>query len=284
MEQHKTGTLYLCATPIGNLEDITYRVLRTLKEVDLIAAEDTRNSIRLLNHFEIKTPMTSYHEYNKIEKAYQLVAKMREGKNIALITDAGTPGISDPGEDIVRICYEEGIPVTSLPGAAACITALTMSGLPTRRFAFEAFLPKDKKEHQAVLEELKTETRTIIIYEAPHHLVRTLQELHDALGGDRRLTICRELTKRHEEKLQMTLADSLSYYEVNEPRGEYVLIIAGRSREEMKKEEQAGWEALSLEEHMAYYESQGIDRKEAMKRVAKDRGVSKRDIYQALLK
>lgn len=284
MEQHKTGTLYLCATPIGNLEDITYRVLRTLKEVDLIAAEDTRNSIRLLNHFEIKTPMTSYHEYNKIEKAYQLVAKMREGKNIALITDAGTPGISDPGEDIVRICYEEGIPVTSLPGAAACITALTMSGLPTRRFAFEAFLPKDKKEHQAVLEELKTETRTIIMYEAPHHLVRTLQELHDTLGGDRRLTICRELTKRHEEKLQMTLADSLSYYEVNEPRGEYVLIIAGRSREEMKKEEQAGWEALSLEEHMAHYESQGIDRKEAMKRVAKDRGVSKRDIYQALLK
>lgn len=284
MEQHKTGTLYLCATPIGNLEDITYRVLRTLKEVDLIAAEDTRNSIRLLNHFEIKTPMTSYHEYNKIDKAYQLVAKMREGKNIALITDAGTPGISDPGEDIVRICYEEGIPVTSLPGAAACITALTMSGLPTRRFAFEAFLPKDKKEHQAVLEELKTETRTIIIYEAPHHLVRTLQELSDTLGRDRRLTICRELTKRHEEKLQMTLTDSLSYYEVNEPRGEYVLIIAGRSREEMKKEEQAGWEALSLEEHMAHYESQGIDRKEAMKRVAKDRGVSKRDIYQALLK
>ena len=284
MEQHKTGTLYLCATPIGNLEDITYRVLRTLKEVDLIAAEDTRNSIRLLNHFEIKTPMTSYHEYNKIDKAYQLVAKMREGKNIALITDAGTPGISDPGEDLVRICYEEGIPVTSLPGAAACITALTMSGLPTRRFAFEAFLPKDKKEHQAVLEELKTETRTIIIYEAPHHLVRTLQELSDTLGGDRRLTICRELTKRHEEKMQTTFADSMAYYEVNEPRGDYVLIIAGRSREEMKKEEQAGWEALSLEEHMAHYESRGIDRKEAMKRVAKDRGVSKRDIYQALLK
>lgn len=278
------GILYLVATPIGNLEDMTFRAVRTLSEVDLIAAEDTRNSIRLLNHFEIKTPMTSYHEYNKIDKAYQLVAKMREGKNIALITDAGTPGISDPGEDIVRICYEEGIPVTSLPGAAACITALTMSGLPTRRFAFEAFLPKDKKEHQAVLEELKTETRTIIIYEAPHHLVRTLQELSDTLGGDRRLTICRELTKRHEEKLQMTLTDSLSYYEVNEPRGEYVLIIAGRSREVMKKEEQAGWEALSLEEHMAHYESQGIDRKEAMKRVAKDRGVSKRDIYQALLK
>ena len=284
MEQHKTGTLYLCATPIGNLEDITYRVLRTLKEVDLIAAEDTRNSIRLLNHFEIKTPMTSYHEYNKIEKAYQLVAKMREGKNIALITDAGTPGISDPGEDIVRICYEEGIPVTSLPGAAACITALTMSGLPTRRFAFEAFLPKDKKEHQAVLEELKTETRTIIIYEAPHHLVRTLQELHDILGGDRRLTICRELTKRHEEKLQMTLTDSLSYYEVNEPRGEYVLMLQGCSRQEKEKEAQDAWKEMSLQEHMKVYEDQGLDRKEAMKRVAKDRGVSKRDIYQALLK
>ena len=283
MEQQKTGTLYLCATPIGNLEDITFRVLRTLKEVDLIAAEDTRNSIRLLNHFEIKTPMTSYHEYNKIDKAYQLVAKMRGGKNIALITDAGTPGISDPGEDIVRICYEEGIPVTSLPGAAACITALTMSGLPTRRFAFEAFLPKDKKEHQAVLEELKTETRTIIIYEAPHHLVRTLKELHDTLGGDRRLTICRELTKRHEEKMQTTFADSLAYYTANEPRGEYVLIIDGRSRAELRKEEQQNWEALSVEEHMAHYEAQGIDHKEAMKRVAKDRGVSKRDIYQALL-
>ena len=277
------GKLYLCATPIGNLEDITYRVLRTLKEVDLIAAEDTRNSIKLLNHFEIKTPMTSYHEYNKIDKAYQLVDKLREGKNIALITDAGTPGISDPGEDIVRICYEEGIPVTSLPGPAACITALTMSGLPTRRFAFEAFLPKDKKEHQAVLEELKNETRTIIIYEAPHHLVKTLKELSDTLGGERRLTICRELTKRHEEKRQTTFAESLSYYEVNEPRGEYVLIIEGKSRAQMEEEQRAGWESMSIEEHMEHYESRGIDRKEAMKLVARDRGVSKRDIYKELL-
>lgn len=283
MDEKKTGTLYLCATPIGNLEDITFRVIRTLKEVDLIAAEDTRNSIKLLNHFEIKTPMTSYHEYNKIDKAYQLVDKLREGKNIALITDAGTPGISDPGEDIVRICYEEGIPVTSLPGAAACITALTMSGLPTRRFAFEAFLPKDKKEHQAVLEELKKETRTIIIYEAPHHLVRTLAELTEVLGGDRRLTICRELTKRHEEKRQTTLADSLIYYETNEPRGEYVMIIAGKSRAQVEEETRAGWESLSLEEHMDHYESQGISRKEAMKLVAKDRGVSKREIYNQLL-
>ena len=277
-----TGTLYLCATPIGNLEDITFRVLRTLKEVDLIAAEDTRNSIKLLNHFEIKTPMTSYHEFNKIDKAYQLVERLKEGKNIALITDAGTPGISDPGEDIVRICYEQGVPVTSLPGAAACITALTMSGRSTRRFAFEAFLPKDKKERAAVLEELKNETRTIIIYEAPHHLVKTVTELMNAIG-DRELTLCRELTKKHEEKMQTTFSQVLEYYKENDPRGEYVMVICGRSRQELEKEQQESWEAMSVEEHMAHYEGQGIDCKEAMKLVAKDRGVSKRDIYQSLL-
>ena len=277
-----SGTLYLCATPIGNLEDITFRVLRTLKEVDLIAAEDTRNSIKLLNHFEIKTPMTSYHENNKIEKAYQLVAKLKEGKNIALITDAGTPGISDPGEDIVRICYEEGVPVTSLPGAAACITALTMSGRPTRRFAFEAFLPRDKKERASVIEELKNETRTIIIYEAPHHLVKTVTELFVVLG-DRDITVCRELTKRHESKMQTTFSQLLEYCKENEPRGEYVLIICGRDRQEIIKEQQESWEAMTLEEHMEYYESQGHDHKAAMKLVAKDRGISKRDVYQALL-
>ena len=277
------GTLYLCATPIGNLEDITYRVLRTLKEVDLIAAEDTRNSIKLLNHFDIQTPMTSYHEFNKIDKAYQLVGKLKEGKNIALITDAGTPGISDPGEDIVRICYEEGIEVTSLPGAAACITALTMSGRPTRRFCFEAFLPKEKKERISILEELKKETRTIIIYEAPHHLLKTVKELLEALG-DRELTICRELTKKHEEKIQTTFSALLSYYEEREPRGEYVLVICGKDRNEIEKEKQASWGELSIEDHMAHYESQGIDHKEAMKLVAKDRGVSKRDIYQYLVK
>lgn len=276
------GKLYLCATPIGNLEDITYRVLRTLKEVDLIAAEDTRNSIKLLNHFDIKTPMTSYHEYNKIEKAYQLVNKMREGLDIALITDAGTPGISDPGEDLVRICYEEGIEVTSLPGPAACITALTMSGLPTRRFAFEAFLPREKKERADVLGQLKNETRTIIIYEAPHHLVKTLEELYEVLG-DRRIAICRELTKRYEEKTLTTISESLAYYKDNEPRGEYVLVLEGKTFEELKKEEQKTWESMSLEEHMAVYEGQGIDHKEAMKLVAKDRGISKRDVYQALL-
>lgn len=276
------GKLYLCATPIGNLEDITYRVLRTLKEVDLIAAEDTRNSIKLLNHFEIKTPMTSYHEYNKIEKAYQLIDKLREGKNIALITDAGTPGISDPGEELVRICYEEGMEVTSLPGPAACITALTMSGLPTRRFAFEAFLPRDKKERADVLKQLANETRTMIIYEAPHHLVKTLEELYDTLGN-RNIAICRELTKRYEEKMLMTLSESLDYYREKEPRGEYVLILEGKTFEEIRKEEQKNWESMSLEEHMAVYEQQGILRKEAMKLVAKDRGISRRDVYQALL-
>ena len=282
MAEHSVGTLYLCATPIGNLEDITFRVLRTLKEVDLIAAEDTRNSIKLLNHFEIKTPMTSYHEYNKIEKAYQLVAKLKEGQNIALITDAGTPGISDPGEDIVRICYEEGVPVTSLPGAAACITALTMSGRPTRRFAFEAFLPREKKERQAVLAELKDETRTIIIYEAPPHLVKTVTALMEVLG-DRELTVCIELTKKHENKMQTTFSGLLAYSQEREPRGEYVLIICGRSREELQRQEQESWESMSLEEHMAYYEAQGINRKDAMKLVAKDRGIAKRDVYQALL-
>ena len=276
------GKLYLCATPIGNLEDITLRVLNTLKQVDLIAAEDTRNSIRLLNHFDIKTPMTSYHEYNKIEKAYRLVDKMRAGSNIALITDAGTPGISDPGEELVRICYEEGIEVTSLPGPAACITALTMSGLPTRRFAFEAFLPKEKKERAAILRELKNETRTIILYEAPHRLTKTLEELLEALG-DRRLSVCRELTKRYEEKTITTIAESLAYYTENEPRGEYVLVVEGKTLGEVAREEQASWERMSLEEHMAIYEEKGTPRKEAMRLVARDRGLSRREVYQALL-
>lgn len=277
-----SGKLYLCATPIGNLEDITFRVLRTLKEVDLIAAEDTRNSIKLLNHFEIKTPMTSYHEYNKIEKAYQLVERLREGKNIALITDAGTPGISDPGEDLVRICHEEGIEVTSLPGPAACITALTMSGLPTRRFAFEAFLPRDKKERTAVLKELVDETRTMVIYEAPHHLIKTLEELYEVLG-ERNISVCRELTKRYEEATRTTLSECLKFYQENEPRGEYVLVLEGKTFEQLEEESRKGWESMTLEEHMALYEGEDIPRKEAMKLVAKDRGISKREVYQALL-
>ena len=277
------GMLYLCATPIGNLEDITFRVLRTLKEVDLIAAEDTRNSIKLLNHFEIKTPMTSYHEFNKVEKAKVLVQKLLSGKNIAVITDAGTPGISDPGEELVRQCHEAGIKVTSLPGAAACITALTMSGRPTRRFAFEAFLPADKQERKEVLSELVNETRTIIIYEAPHRLVRTLKELEQVLGKERQLTICKELTKRYENTFLTTIQEALSYYDINEPRGEYVLVIEGKKRSDIIKEKQAEWESMSIKDHVDMYIGQGMDKKEAMKAVAKDRGVSKRDIYQELL-
>ena len=277
------GTLYLCATPIGNLEDMTFRAVRTLKETDLIAAEDTRNSIKLLSHFEIRTPMTSYHEYNKIEKGKKLTALLLEGKNIALITDAGTPGISDPGEELVKMCHEAGVTVTAVPGAAACVTALTISGLPTRRFAFEAFLPSDKKERREVLEELKDETRTIVIYEAPHRLVRTLEELLETLG-DRQVSVCRELTKKHETVCQATLEEARAYYRAHEPRGECVLVIRGRSREELRRESQRKWEELSLEEHMRYYTDQGADRKEAMKRVAKDRGISKREVYQALLR
>lgn len=276
------GKLYLCATPIGNLEDITLRVLRTLEEVDLIAAEDTRNSIKLLNHFEIKTPMTSYHEFNKFDKAYQLVEKMKNGQNIALITDAGTPGISDPGEEFVRICYESGIEVTSLPGACACVTALTLSGLPTRRFVFEAFLPKDKKERAFILSELSSETRTIIIYEAPHHLLKTLEELHDALG-DRKLTLCRELTKRYETAFSTTISDAIAYYDEQEPKGEFVLVIEGKNIQEIQEEKQQEWKSIPLTEHMAHYETQGISHKDAMKLVAKDRGISKRDVYAMLL-
>lgn len=277
------GKLYLCATPIGNLEDITLRVLRTLREVDLIAAEDTRNSIKLLNHFEIKTPLTSYHEYNKIDKAYQLIEKMKEGQNIALITDAGTPGISDPGEELVRICYQSGIEVTSLPGACACITALTLSGLASRRFAFEAFLPRDKKERSAILDSLKSETRTIILYEAPHHLLKTLQELYDILGN-RPITLCRELTKKYETIFHTTLSEALYSYQQQAPKGEFVLVIQGKSIQELKQEQHKNWETIPLEEHMAQYESQGIPRKEAMKLVAKDRGISKREVYANLLK
>lgn len=276
------GKLYLCATPIGNLEDITLRVLRILEEVDLIAAEDTRNSIKLLNHFDIKTPMTSYHEYNKIEKAHSLIKDMQQGKNVALITDAGTPGISDPGEDLVRLCYEAGVEVTSLPGAAACITALTLSGLSTRRFCFEAFLPSDKKERQTILAELENETRTMIIYEAPHRLVRTLKELQESLG-DRKLTVCRELTKKHETAFATTIQGAIDYYEITPPKGECVLVICGKSHTQIRQEEQKVWEEMTIEEHMEVYLSQGIEKKEAMKKVAKDRGVGKRDIYQALL-
>ena len=277
-----SGTLYLCATPIGNLEDITLRVIRTLKEVDLIAAEDTRNSQKLLNHFDIHTPMTSYHEYNKLGKGHALVEKLLSGKNIALITDAGTPGISDPGEELVKMCREEGIPVTSLPGPCALITALTMSGRSTRRFVFEAFLPSDKKERKRVLEELRRETRTIILYEAPHRLVRTLEELLEALG-DRPLTLLRELTKKHETAAGTTIRGLLDFYREKEPLGECVLVIEGKPYEEILLEERSSFSEISIEEHVRMYEEKGYARKDAMKQAALDRGISKRDIYQALL-
>lgn len=279
------GTLYICATPIGNLDDMTFRVVKCLQSVDLIAAEDTRNSIKLLNHFEIKTPMTAYHEFNKYDKARALVQDLLDGKNIAIITDAGTPCVSDPGEELVRQAVEAGIMVTSLPGPVAAVTALTISGLPTRRFAFEAFLPTekaDKKERQRILEELRTETRTMILYEAPHKLRVTLQDLADVLGSDRRVSLCRELTKRHEEAIRTTLGEAIALYKEQEPLGEYVLILEGRSPQSITEEAQAGWAAMSLEEHMQHYLDQGITEKEAMKLVAKDRGISKREVYSAL--
>ena len=276
------GTLYLCATPIGNLEDMTFRAIRVLQEVDLIAAEDTRNSIKLLNHFEIKTPMTSYHEYNKIDKGHYLIEQLQNGVNIALITDAGTPGISDPGEELVKMAYEAGITVTSLPGACAAVTALTLSGLATRRFCFEAFLPTDKKERRRILEELKTETRTTILYEAPHRLLKTLEELLEALG-DRRVTVCRELTKKHEIALLTTLQEAITFYEEEGVKGECVLVLEGVSPETLEKEKQDSFLELSIEEHMERYLSQGMDKKEAMKAVAADRGISKREVYAALL-
>lgn len=282
-EVEMAGILYLVATPIGHLEDMTFRAVRVLKEVDLIAAEDTRNSIKLLNHFEIQTPMTSYHEFNKYEKGRKLVEKLLDGMDIAVITDAGTPGISDPGEELVRMCYEAGVRVSSVPGPAACVTALTMSGLGTRRFAFEAFLPADKKEREAVLTELETETRTIVMYEAPHRLVKTLKLLSERLGA-RRITVCRELTKKHETAFLTTIPEAVAYYEANDPKGECVLVIEGRSREEMRQEEQARWEEMSIEEHMEHYLAQGMNRKDAMKQTAKDRGMQKREVYNYLEK
>lgn len=276
------GMLYLCATPIGNLQDMSPRVIQTLQTVDLIAAEDTRNSIRLLNHFNIHTPMTSYHEYNKVEKAHVLIDKMRKGESVALITDAGTPAISDPGEVLVALCHQAGITVTSLPGPAACITALTLSGLPTGRFCFEGFLPAEKKDRELILEDLACEKRTMILYEAPHHLKKTLTVLFEKLG-DRRITLCRELTKKFETVMPTTLAQAVAYYEQNEPRGEYVLVIEGKSVEVIEKEKQESFAKVPIEEHVQMYEEKGLDHKEAMKQVAKDRGISKRDVYQYLL-
>jgi len=275
------GTLYLCATPIGNLGDITLRVIELLRSCDLIAAEDTRNTLKLLNHFEIDTPMTSYHEHNKFSKGPVLIEKLKAGQNIALVTDAGMPGISDPGEDMARMCREEGIPVTVAPGASAVVTALVLSGMPARRFVFEGFLPTDKKEKAEVLSHLEKETRTTVFYEAPHRLTDTLKELLKA-AGNREAACVREITKKYEEVKKDSLENLLKYYSENAPKGEFVVIVGGADANELRQEEIASWESISLEEHMKKYTDTGMSEKDAMKQVAKDRGVSKRDIYAQL--
>ena len=278
-----SGTLYLCATPIGNLEDITLRVLRILKEVDLIAAEDTRTSGHLLRHFNIHTSTTSYHKFNEHEKGRELVDKLLAGTNIALITDAGTPAISDPGETLVRLCIENHIQVTSLPGANACITALTLSGRSTRRFSFEGFLPADKKDRDEILRQIKTERRTIVLYEAPHRLVKTLKLLSETLGETRGITLCRELTKKFETITVTTIGEAIAQAAETEPRGEYVLVLDGKPDEEIEAERRAEFETMSIANHVASFEAQGMTRKEAMKAVAVARGMSRRDVYQELL-
>ncbi|MBQ1328696.1 MAG: 16S rRNA (cytidine(1402)-2'-O)-methyltransferase [Eubacterium sp.] len=275
-----SGILYLVATPIGNLDDMTFRAVKILNEVDLIAAEDTRNSIKLLNHFEIKKPMTSYHEFNKYDKADVLIDKLLMGESIAVITDAGTPGISDPGEVLVDKAVANGIKVVPIPGACAAINALIASGQPTRRFSFEAFLPQDNKEREDVLTELKNETRTMIIYEAPHRLKKTLKELKDVFGEDRSLTICKEITKKHETFVRTDFKNAILKFEEEDPRGEYVLIIKGKSFSEKKEEETRKWEDITVKEHIEMYIKKGMSKKEAVKQVASDRNIPKRDVYQ----
>ena len=277
------GTLYLCGTPIGNLNDLSPRAVEILSSADLIAAEDTRHSLNILNHFGIKTPMTSYHEHNRKSKGEYLISLLEEGKNIALVTDAGMPGISDPGEDLAAMCIEKGIPVTTVPGPTAFVSALVLSGFSGRRFIFEGFLPSNKKEKNQVLESLKRELRTVIFYEAPHRLTQTLSELNKALG-DRNAACVREITKIHEEVKRGTLSELLEFYGENAPRGEFVIVIEGFSAEALKEEETKKFEAMSLEEHMEMYTSRGMSEKEAMKLVAKDRGLTKRDIYSELKK
>ena len=278
------GKIYLVATPIGNLSDISMRAIETLKNVDIIACEDTRNTIRLLNHFEIKGHLTSYHEYNKIDKAYELCEKVKEGNNIAFVSDAGMPAISDPGYELVDIAYKEGLEVTVVPGASAVVSALAISGISSRRFAFEGFLPADKNEKKEILTELSQESRTLILYEAPHRLLKTLKELFEYMG-DRNIAIVREITKLHEEVLRGNLADIIADYESEKIaiRGEYVLVIEGKSLLEKREERQKSFEEISIREHYEKYIAEGMDKKEAMKAVAKDRGIQKRDVYKELL-
>lgn len=278
------GKIYLVATPIGNLSDMSMRAIDTLKKVDIIACEDTRNTIRLLNHFEIKGYLTSYHEYNKIDKAYELCEKVKEGKNIAFVSDAGMPAISDPGYELCEIAYKEGIEVTVIPGASAVVSALAISGISSRRFCFEGFLTTDKNEKKEILTELSQESRTIILYEAPHRLLKTLKELFEYLGN-RNIAIVRELTKLHEEVLKGNLEDIIADYEAEKivVRGEYVLVIEGKSLLKKREERQKSFEEISIKEHYEKYISEGMDKKEAMKAVAKDRGIQKREVYKELL-
>lgn len=278
------GKIYLVATPIGNLSDISIRAIETLKNADIIACEDTRNTIRLLNHFEIKGHLTSYHEYNKIDKAYELCEKVKEGKNIAFVSDAGMPAISDPGYELVDIAYKEGLEVTVVPGASAVVSALAISGVSSRRFAFEGFLPADKNDKKEILTELSQESRTLILYEAPHRLLKTLKELFEYMGN-RNIAIVREITKLHEEVLRGKLADIMADYESEKIaiRGEYVLVIEGKSLLEKREERQKSFEEISIREHYEKYIAEGMDKKEAMKAVAKDRGIQKRDVYKELL-
>ena len=282
MDTRRAGTLYITATPIGNLEDITLRALRILKEADLIACEDTRTSAHLLRSYDVGTPVTSYHKFNEEQKSEELLDQLLSGKNIALITDAGTPAVSDPGEILVRKCLDAGVPVTTIPGPSAAIAALTLSGRDTRRFVFEGFLPQENRERREVLSRLKDETRTMILYEAPHRLSKTMKLLAEMFGPDREITLVREITKKFEEVTRTTTGKAASE-DAEEPRGEYVIVIAGKSREEIAAEETGRWEKLSVAEHVAMYEEEGMDRKSAMKAAAKDRGISRRDIYQALL-
>lgn len=272
------GKLYLCATPIGNLGDITYRCVETLKSVDLIAAEDTRRTLGLLNHLDIEKPLTSYFEHNKKEKGEYLISEMKKGKNIALVSDAGTPAVSDPGEDLVKMCIEAEIDVVPVPGAVAGINALISSGFSTQRFTFEGFLTVNKRGRTEHLKSLSEEQRTMIFYEAPHKLLSTLRDMLIVLG-DRRIALCREITKLHEEFVRTTISDAINKYEENPPRGEFVLVIEGKKSEDIEAEREAVWQKMSVCEHVEMYINQGIDEKEALKKTAKDRGVSKRDIY-----
>lgn len=272
------GILYLCATPIGNLEDITLRCIRILKEVDIIAAEDTRQTVKLLNHFEIKKPLISYHEHNKYEKGKELIEMLSSGKNIALVSDAGMPAISDPGEDLVKLCIEHDINTVPVPGASASLSALIISGLSTRSFCFEGFLPSNKKERKEKLQQLAQETRTIILYESPHRIKDTLSELLKYLG-DRRASVSRELTKKFEETLRGSISEINQILQQREIMGEFVIIIQGIDRKELIDKEVKKWDNITIEQHILMYLEQGMDKKEAIKKVAEDRKLPKKEVY-----